>query len=242
MNKFVTAALLLGACGAASAQLSLTGISTASTIDFDSFTGAGFAPAPAAGQLDSDTIIITGLSDGDLAFGGTGDSGDYARGTTTGGVTTGGAYGFDLGGGDVALGIQPAGSDFTPGTIVVALQNNSGDMISEIDVSYDIVVFNDQARGNTVNFAHGAMAAGPFTAEPTLDFESPEVADGVPAYVSTNRSITLSGLNIANGGSYFLQFSSDDSVGGGSRDEIGINNISVTPTAVPVELQKFEIE
>ena len=242
MNRFLTTVALLAACGTASAQLSLISISTSSTIDFDSFTGAGFASAPAAGQLDSDTIIVTGLSDGDLAFGATGDSGDFARGTTTGGETTGGAYAFDLGTGDFALGIQPAGSDFTPGTIVVAIQNDTGDMVSEIDVSYDIVVFNDQARANTFNFSHGASAGGPFTPEASLDFTTPEAADAMPAYVSTNRSITLSGLNIPNGGNYFLQFTSDDSAGTGSRDEIGINDISVTPTAVPVELQRFEIE
>ena len=37
------------------------------------------------------------------------------RGSSTGGVSTGGTYAFDIGGGNVALGVQPGGSDFSPG-------------------------------------------------------------------------------------------------------------------------------
>lgn len=56
--------------------------------DFAGFTGTGFSPTPAAGQLDSDDIIVTGLSAGDLMFGDVGTTGDYARGPSRGGVST----------------------------------------------------------------------------------------------------------------------------------------------------------
>ena len=47
---------------------------------FDGFSGLGFSPSPATGQLDSDIFCVTGLSDGNLAFGDTATTGDFARG------------------------------------------------------------------------------------------------------------------------------------------------------------------
>ena len=87
--------------------------------DFDSFRGGGFQSDPVAGQLDSDFWSISGLSDGDLDFGGTETSGDFSRGTSFGAARTGGIYGFELGenSGDYILGVQAAGSDFTPGIV-----------------------------------------------------------------------------------------------------------------------------
>lgn len=49
----------------ADAVLSGTGVFT--TIDFAGFDASGFVPTPAAGQFDSDTWRVTGLSDGDLS-------------------------------------------------------------------------------------------------------------------------------------------------------------------------------
>jgi hypothetical protein len=53
---------------------------------FSGFDGSGFAPSPATGQLDSNVWRVTGMSDGNGTFGGTHDSGDFARGSSTGGV------------------------------------------------------------------------------------------------------------------------------------------------------------
>jgi hypothetical protein len=48
-----------------------TAVAQVTPITFTGFTGAGFAPTPAAGQLDSDLWRVTGLSDGAGTFGGT---------------------------------------------------------------------------------------------------------------------------------------------------------------------------
>src|SRR5690554_3217640 len=88
------------------AQLSIATENTNYTIDFDAtvtgvnngtFNGSGFAPTPTVGQIDSDGMIVTGMKDGDVAFGGTNDSGDHARGISAGGVSTGGVYAFEVG-------------------------------------------------------------------------------------------------------------------------------------------------
>ncbi|MBN1217568.1 MAG: hypothetical protein JXM69_01465, partial [Anaerolineae bacterium] len=123
------------------------------TEEFTGFTGSGFDPNPGVGQLDSDIWSVTGLSDGDLLFGDSQTTGDFARGPSAGGVTTGGVYAFDVGGNTI-LGVQPGGTDFTPGEIILRLQNNTGSTITQLDVSYDIWYRNDQPRANSLNFSY----------------------------------------------------------------------------------------
>mgnify|MGYP001120387188 CR=1 FL=1 len=73
-------------------------------IDFDNsfavvnngpFDGSGFSPSPVTGQLNSQAWETTGMSDGNSNFGDTETSGDFARGSSTGGETSGGFYAFE---------------------------------------------------------------------------------------------------------------------------------------------------
>jgi Ca2+-binding RTX toxin-like protein len=194
--------------------------------NFDTFRGTGFAPVPSSGQLDSDRVRVTGLSDGDLSFGGTADSGDFARGITTGGVSTGGVYAFDRGNGDYALGVQPTGSDFMPGTLEFAIMNISGEMVSTIALTYDILTLNDQPRANSFNLEY-AIGSGSFSAISSLDFTTPETADSSPVFVTTTKSITLENPTFLANETLFLRFKSNDVSGSGSRDEIGLDNLVV---------------
>ena len=207
--------------------------------DFDGFTGAGFSPTPSPGQLDSNQFAVTGLSDGDLGFGATGTGGDFARGASAGGVTTGGVYAFN--GSDTFLFIQPTGDDFTPGALTMRYRNDSGVTITDLDVSYSIMTRNDQARSNSWNFSF-APDCSSFSPVPSLLFNSPEVADPSPTWVVTPSSVSLPGLSIPDGALFCLRFESDDVSGSGSRDEIGIDKVSVAASNVPVELQSFRVD
>ena len=214
------------------AQLIVNDFNTSITENFSGFTGTGFSPTPAVGQLDSNTWRVTGMSDGNGVFGGTHTIGDFARGTSTGGVTTGGTYAFDVGGGSTIIGFQPAGSDFTPGTLTARLENNTGGVISQLNISYNIYTYNDQGRANSFNFAYSSDDLG-YTSVPALDYTTPEAADGSPAWVLVNRSTSLTGLSILNGDNFYLQWQSDDVSGGGSRDEFGLTNLSITAIPEP---------
>ena len=206
--------------------------------DFSGFAGAGFNSPPAAGQLDSNLWRVLGMSDGNSTFAGSHTSGDFARGSSTGGVTTGGVYAFDVGGGNVILGVQPGGSDFTPGSFDLRLQNSTGDTIESLTVSYKIWVYNDQGRANSLNFAY-SLDDSDYTAVPALDYTTPEAADGSPVWVSVDRETTLTGLSLAAGDYIYLRWQSNDVSGGGSRDEFGIDDIVVTiPDPPAVTLTK----
>ena len=109
------------------AQLDIFVINVPVIVDFEqtftgvnegAFAGGGFAPSPATGQLDSDAWEVAGMSDGNLDFGQSNVAGDFARGTHSGGVGTGGIYAFEVGS-NLILGVQPGASDFTPGSLTV---------------------------------------------------------------------------------------------------------------------------
>ena len=192
--------------------------------DFDSFTGAGFAPAPAAGQLDSDVWRVTGVSDGDGVFGGTHTSGDFARGVDLDAATSGGVYAF---GADPFIGFQPTGSDFTPGTLTLVVTNTTGSTITDLDVAYDIVVYNDQARSNSLNLAYSTDDSA-YTAVSAVDFLTGEAADGSPAYVVTPTATTISGLTWADNTPLYIQWQSADVSGSGSRDQFGVDDVTLS--------------
>jgi len=118
--------------------------------EFAAFDGSGFSPNPAAGQLDSDEFAGDGMSDGALPFGGSTGAGDWARGTSSGGVSTGGLYAW-AGGPDRWLFVQPTDADFSPGTLTVRYVNQTASVISTLDVAYQIQVWNDTARASSWN-------------------------------------------------------------------------------------------
>jgi len=214
--------------------------STPSAITFSSFDGSGFAPTPSAGQLDSDEWRIDGLSDGNSTWEGSYTTGDFARGLSSGGVTTGGIYAFDIGSGNIALGFQAGSADLTPGKIILRLINTGSDPITQLDVSYKILDYNDQDRANSINFSYGegSTEPGTFTAISALDFTTTEVASPSPAWNTTNRSTTITGLSVAQNQFIYLVWETDDISGSGSRDEIAIDNIAFF-NILPVELTSF---
>lgn len=227
-------------------QLSITG-SGSFTIDFDNtvsgvnngqFAGSGFNITPVSGQLNSNAWRATGFSDGNGTFGGIHTSGDFARGSSSGGITTGGAYAFETSTGDYCLGIQPGGSDFTPGEFTLRLQNNSGSTINQLDIAYEIKVFNDETRSNSFNFSW-SLDDALYTSVPTLDYASPEAADPAPAWVTEPKNTTLTSLNLADGAYLYLKWTGDDVSGSFSRDEFGLDDIVISGIVLPVELVSF---
>ena len=119
-------------------------------------------------------------------------AGDFARvGTSTGGVTAGGIYAFQVVTGNYILGVQPAGSDFTPGDMIVRIQNETGASLSgNFSVSYKIWARNDQGYANSLNFSC-SLDGTTWTSVPALDYITAAAADSTPAWSSTDRSTII---------------------------------------------------
>jgi len=242
MKKLITLwsfLLLAGFTNINYAQLSVDALNTNYTINFDNsvtgvvngpFAGSGLAPSPTAGQLDSDGWATNGMSDGSTAFGATATSGDYARGVSTGGVVSGGFYGFEVAAGNIAFGNQPTSSDWSPGSITLKVLNNTSSPIGAFDISYNIMVYNDQSRANSFNFAYSFDDVTYYDV-PSLDYVSTELPDPSPAWVTVPKSFTISSINIPDAGYIYLRWHGDDVSGGGSRDEFAVDDIVVNASA-----------
>lgn len=208
---------------------------TSFVIDFDNtvsgvnngqFDGSGFTTAPAAGQLNSDAWAVSGLSDGSLDFGDTETSGDFSRGSSAGGVTSGGIYAFETSATNVSLGVQPGGSDFTSGSMTLKVQNKTGATVTDVDLEYMINIYNDQDRSSSFNFSYSTDEVT-YVEVSDLDFSSPEVADGSPTWESHSKATSISGLSITDDDFIYLRWTSDDVSGSGSRDELSLDDIGL---------------
>lgn len=224
MRLFLAAALLVASSSTASAQVSIAGPVT--TVSFDGFTGAGFAPTPGAGQLDSDSVRTTGLSDGDCAFAATCDAGDHARGASPGGVGTGGVYAFDVPSGSPALGFQPTADDVTPGTVTVRFSNDTGAAIGAASIEYTFWFWNDQDASTTVAVA--------YSTDDVTYLELGELSAATPTALTgavwgiTRLRTSVTDLDVADGASLYLRFSTTDAPdSSGLRDEVAIDDVTV---------------
>ena len=249
--KMMNTLTLLAAAGLATASTAnaahvLTASDLNATFTFDSFAGTGFAPdgTATAGQLPTNAYAVDGLSDGEVDFGGTATTAntDFTRGTDAdGGVTTGGVYAFTVGG-NPFVGFQPSGSDFNPGNFYINVVNNTGSTIDTFDIDYDIMVRNDQGRSSTFNFAYAVAnvntTAGSgtdpgdlsFTSVSSLDYTSPLASTSPTTFSTVDRAAGDIDVNVLDGQSIVLRFSSADVAGSGSRDELGVDNIVLNAT------------
>lgn len=212
---YVLVVVLMAAVYSSFGQVAVSNASPTVTLDFSNampttagsnpstaYTGAGFAPNPTtAGQLNSNAWAATGWSDGALAFGASKTTGDYARGSTAAGVTTGGFYAFTgvpASASNPIFWIQPGGSDWAPGTLTLKIVNNGTQNISALDVSYKLYVLNDQGRSTTISFSYSSDNTT-YTAVPALDYSSGAASDalGVVLVDGAAKTTTASALNIA---------------------------------------------
>ena len=234
MKLLFTLICCLSCLFALEAQVSLVA-GTPVTIDFDNtvpgvnngtFDASGISATPGPGELDSDAFSFVG-------------AGSF-RGMSSGGVSTGGIYAFSgapFSG--AALGVQPTGSVFTPGSITVTGINDGTQDINSVEFSVDLCVLNDQDRGNDYTVLYSTDNGGSFTAVGSIT--TPETSTPTPFVCSTIGPFNVGGLTIAPGGTFLLRITGDDNLGGGSRDEVAIDNIIFTPSAMalPVNLTHF---
>lgn len=233
------------------AQLVLTNGTPSVTINFSNsmqttvgtnastaFTGAGFDLNPTtAGRLNSAAWQINGWSDGVLNFNGTRTTAatDFTRGAVNTAQTTGGIYAYTGAPGSVAnpaLMVQPGGSDFAPGDITLRVYNGGTTIITQLIVSYNLFVRNDQPRANSFNFSWSTDNST-YTDVLGLDYTSTAASDllgWVQVGTSPSRTTTITGISITPGSYIYIRWSSNDVSGSGSRDEFGLDDITCSAT------------
>lgn len=223
---------ILAAPMAMFAQLSIDAFGSEVPADLSDYAGSGFQPGGGSGTLNSDIWSAEGFTDGAVDFGGTNLTGDFARGIGGAGVTTGGIYGLPNPDGN-RIWIQPTNDDFTPGSLTLRMQNNTGSILGGLNIAYHAYASNDQERSNSLlcSYSYDNIT---YTPIPELDFVSPEVSDLI--LHETDFSFLLTGITVDPAALLYIRFTGDDVSGAGARDEFGISNIAFTgfaPLAVP---------
>lgn len=176
-------------------------------------------------------------------YGAAGTATEQSAGTTGTGILTGtssgGAYNFANGingsSTDRAVGFLTTGSAVGPGYLYMQLQNNTGVTISDLSISFDYEKFRSGTRAFTLSMQSSTDGS---------TFGS-DIASGGQAYSSdasnstiynppttTSKSVTLTGVNIANGASYYIRWKYAPTSGSTytNAQAIGIDNVSVTAT------------
>ena len=236
MRKILLLVFCISFVFSANAQLSIGDTNTDYTINFDStvsgvnngsYDGTGFATTPATGDLDGNAWAVSGFSGANQSFDGTSNSNDMARGLSAGDVGTGGIYSFQVGGAsDVAFGVQPGGSDFTPGAVTLKITNNTGSTVTRFEIDYEVWQYNDQEMSSSLNFSYSSDNSS-YTSVASLNYTTTGAAAGSPSWSSTAKNATVYGLSIADGASFYIRWTGDDASGSGARDEIAIDDIVV---------------
>lgn len=229
--------LLICASSTLFAQIAaFTGDGVEVSIDFSNYTGTGVAPDPTGGELNSNNWSILGMSDGPIGFGDSSSDGDFEGQTDGTGATGGGLYSYNNGT-STSLWVQPTSSDFTPGALILKLNNATGATVTSINLDYMLHVLNDGERSNSFNLTYSPDGNEFFTL-PSVDYNSEEMPDG--SLQSFNRFVAISDFNLPDGQDFYLQWTSDDVSGSGSRDEFGLSNILISPfTGNPSPIANF---
>ncbi len=191
------------------------------TLDFETFAATGFDSPEPSGGFDSNLWRTSGWSDGDVPFGGTGLTGDFARGITDGsGISVNGIYAVQITPSNRFLAVQPAPGDFIPGELVYRIQNNTGQTIKAIEFNTDIWYNNNGDRLNGFVVAGSEDGISYYFLE-TARVTGPADADGWQ--LQEDFKIQRFG-DIAPGDYYYIRITVTNTVSSGIADEFGVDN------------------
>ncbi len=225
-----------------SAQVSLDVLNTPVLIDFNTTVpgvnnGPFAAPVPigdvnpVVGQIDQDAwdYYFDGTSvnaeTGAANFPGSLPDG---HGLLSGGSFLAGVNAVDING-HRALGIQPAGNQWTSGNLSLRVANNTGSDINQLHASYKAYYYNDQPRSNDLRFFYSITdAPGSFVEVASAVVTSPLDPDTSATWVEQIVSTTITGIIVPAGYEIYIRWAGNDVGGAGSRDEFAITDLSFT--------------
>jgi len=231
MRASAVLVVVLGSVTPAAAQEVIDGPTTA--VDFTGYAGAGLVASPAAGQLDSDTWRVAGLSGGDTGWGGAFATEAFARGAAPGMVSEGGLWAFTVAPGDVALGLQQTGGDLTPGDVVVRFTNATAGAVVDPTVRFEIWARNDSGRASSMAFSWSTDDAV-YVPVAALDVVSTADTAAAPIWQVVAREGTLTGATLAPGATLHLRWHVDNAGGNGGYDELAIDDVEVDAPPPPI--------
>ncbi len=229
-------ALPLALCAIASAsmtgwaQVSITSLGTAFTQNFDGMGSSGTASLPTGFKIGTDWA--SGTTATTLAYGTTGAG---AVTSSSSGGTINWANGVTASATDRSLGFLNTGTFTSPRSIVYAFVNNSGSTITSLTIAFDYEKSRSGSRQFDWTFFHGSTSS-PTTAAASGDQSYPADADNTVVSnppLTTSKTVTITGLSIAPGATYYLKWTFTGLGGSTNGKGIGIDNFSLTASGAP---------
>jgi autotransporter-associated beta strand protein len=147
---------------------------------------------------------------------------------SSGAPNTGGRYNWGSNATDRALGFMTSGSYASPNSILYGITNNTGGLVTSIDLAFDYERYRINTAAASVAFSYSpdgttwtAFASG----------DSGAFATGNSSYTFGNgtvvsSSFTLSDLNLANAANFYFRWNFNTT--GGNSQGIGLDNVSLT--------------
>ncbi|WRH66345.1 MAG: cadherin domain-containing protein [Planktothrix sp. GU0601_MAG3] len=175
----------------------------------------------------------------------TGSNANTTYGINNGSLTTGNTYSYGANSNtERSLGGLPTGN-LTP-SWGVSFTNNTGGAIGSLAISYrgEQWRLGTIGQNNKLDFQYSlnatSLATGTWTDFNSLDFSSPVRTgtvgplNGNISQNNTNFSTTISGLNIANGQTFYLRWQNSDIPN--ADNGLAIDNFALTPNVAPSDL------
>jgi len=218
------------------AQLSITSTGTTFTENFNGMGSSPTATIPSGFRLsayNANPDWTTGATATTFAYGTTG-AGVVASNSPGGNINW--ANGINTSSTDRAIGFLPSGSGNTGSSnIILRFTNNTGVTITNLSITFDYEKYRSGSRAYGWTFFHGTGTNPTISA---TDGDQSYAADANNNVIynpptTTSKTVTLSGLSIANGNSYSLKWVyTPVGTGGNTNGQgIGIDNFSITATA-----------
>jgi hypothetical protein len=235
INRFVVLRCLLGlflfffSLNITRAQVSITTAGAAYTESFTSTAttmqvGTASATLPPGFKIGADWTTGTTIT-------------TQAAGTTGALFTTGGAYNYANGDNasstDRALGFLSSSGYTSPKSIIFAFTNNTGATVSSITVSWNYEKYRSGARAFSWTFFHGSTSTAA-TANTLGDSSYVLDANSTTLFnppTSGSKNVTIDGLSIANGTTYYLRWTYTGLLGSTNAQGLAIDNFSITLNA-----------
>jgi hypothetical protein len=229
------AMVLLLFSGKGYGQVSITSTGTAFTQNFNTMGSSATATLPAGFKISGYTASpdwSTGATATAFAYG---TSGTGIVTSTSSGGNVNWANGITASSTDRSIGFLPSGSgNTTPNHITYQFVNNTGATINNLSITFDYEKSRSGTRQFDWTFFHGS-ASNPTTAATAGDQNYPADLNNTTVFnppTTTSKTVTLTGLSIANGASYYLKWTYTPQGGSSTNGEgIGLDNFSITATA-----------
>ena len=147
---------------------------------------------------------------------------------SSGSPSPGGRYNWGSNATDRAIGFMTSGSYASPNSILYGITNNTGGLVTSIDLAFDYERYRINTAAASVAFAYSpdgttwtAFASG----------DSGAFSTGTSSYTFGNGTVvspsfTLSDLNLANAANFYFRWNFNTT--GGNSQGIGLDNVSLT--------------